>query len=206
MSVHHYCFLRRQFGVDNSVLVHHYCLFQTIRDNSEDNSVSVHHYCFLHKDNSVSVHHYCFLHRQFGRQFGVDNSVSVHHYCLFQTIRCRQFGVSSSLLLLAETQFGVSSSLCFLHRQFGVSSSLLLPLHHGTIRCHSSLSGQFGVSSSLLLPLHQAGKLDSWEDFQDRQGQFGVGSPLGTIRCPAAHNAVGLAGESPAVGIDCLST
>ena len=28
---------------------------------------------------------------------------------------------------------------------------------------------QFGVSSSLLLPLHQVGKLDSWEDFQDRQ-------------------------------------
>ena len=28
----------------------------------------------------------------------------------------------------------------------------------------------------------------------------------GEIRCPAAHNAVGLAGESPAVGIDCLST
>jgi hypothetical protein len=26
------------------------------------------------------------------------------------------------------------------------------------------------------------------------------------IRCLAAHNAVGLAGESPAVGIDCLST
>ena len=31
------------------------------------------------------------------------------------------------------------------------------------------------------------------------------GNP-GEIRCPAAHNAVGLAGESPAVGIDCLST
>ncbi len=28
----------------------------------------------------------------------------------------------------------------------------------------------------------------------------------GEIRCPAAHNAVGLAGESPAVGINCLST
>ncbi len=28
----------------------------------------------------------------------------------------------------------------------------------------------------------------------------------GEIRCLAAHNAVGLAGESPAVGIDCLST
>jgi len=28
----------------------------------------------------------------------------------------------------------------------------------------------------------------------------------GASRCPAAHNAVGLAGESPAVGIDCLST
>ena len=26
------------------------------------------------------------------------------------------------------------------------------------------------------------------------------------FRCPAAHNAVGLAGESPAVGLDCLST
>ena len=29
---------------------------------------------------------------------------------------------------------------------------------------------------------------------------------IGEFRCPAAHNAVGLAGESPAVGIDCLST
>ena len=29
---------------------------------------------------------------------------------------------------------------------------------------------------------------------------------LGSHPCPAAHNAVGLAGESPAVGIDCLST
>src|SRR5208337_4314964 len=32
------------------------------------------------------------------------------------------------------------------------------------------------------------------------------GKSGGEIRCPAAHNAVGLAGESPAVGIDCLST
>ena len=32
------------------------------------------------------------------------------------------------------------------------------------------------------------------------------GHESGEIRCPAAHNAVGLAGESPAVGIDCLST
>ena len=34
------------------------------------------------------------------------------------------------------------------------------------------------------------------------RGKHGVGES----RCPAAHNAVGLAGESPAVGIDCLST
>ena len=34
----------------------------------------------------------------------------------------------------------------------------------------------------------------------------GVSSSFREIRCPAAHNAVGLAGESPAVGIDCLST
>ena len=59
--------------------------------------------------------------------------------------------------------------------------------------------GQFGVSSSLLLPLHQVGKLDSWEDLQDRQAmtlftthssgdtilnfsELGMVSP-GTIRC-----------------------
>ena len=34
---------------------------------------------------------------------------------------------------------------------------------------NSVSGGQFGVSSSLLFPLHQVGKLDSWEDFQDRQ-------------------------------------
>ena len=34
----------------------------------------------------------------------------------------------------------------------------------------------------------------------------GKASWRGDNRCPAAHNAVGLAGESPAVGIDCLST
>jgi len=65
--------------------------------------------------------------------------------------------------------------------QFSVSSSLLLPLHHRTIQCQfiiiASLAssrrtiqrGQVSVSLSLLLPLHQVGKLDSWEDFQDRQ-------------------------------------
>ncbi|MGO8900144.1 MAG: hypothetical protein ACLQU5_17580, partial [Isosphaeraceae bacterium] len=41
---------------------------------------------------------------------------------------------------------------------------------------------QFGVSSSLLLPLHQVGKLDSWEDFQDRQAMtlFTTRSTAGT--------------------------
>ncbi len=37
-------------------------------------------------------------------------------------------------------------------------------------------------------------------------GRRGRSVRHGEIRCPAAHNAVGLAGESPAVGIDCLST
>ena len=56
----------------------------------------------------------------------------------------------------------------------------------GTLLRHLVNSGpDFRSSSSLLLPL------------EDNSG---------TIRCPAAHNAVGLAGESPAVGIDCLST
>jgi hypothetical protein len=60
----------------------------------------------------------------------------------------------------AMGQFGVSSSLW---GQFGVR-------------------GQFGVSSSLLLPLHQVGKLDSWEDFQDRQAMtlFTTRSTAGT--------------------------
>ena len=46
-----------------------------------------------------------------------------------------------------------------------------------TIRCR-----QFGVGSSLLLPLHQVGKLDSWEDFQDRQAMtlFTTRSTAGT--------------------------
>ena len=39
----------------------------------------------------------------------------------------------------------------------------------------------------------------------DEQAKERGGNPV-EIRCPAAHNAVGLAGESPAVGIDCLST
>jgi len=44
-----------------------------------------------------------------------------------------------------------------------------------------------------------------------REGKSGVGASFlpenpvsAKIRCPAAHNAVGLAGESPAVGIDCF--
>ena len=45
---------------------------------------------------------------------------------------------------------------------------------------------------------------------RDAQTRFAAkiapGGNPGEIRCPAAHNAVGLAGESPAVGIDCLST
>ena len=47
---------------------------------------------------------------------------------------------------------------------------------------HGILSRQFGVSSSLLLPLHQVGKLDSWEDFQDRQAMtlFTTRSTAGT--------------------------
>ena len=81
-----------------------------------------------------------------------------------------------------EGQFGVG--------QFGVSSSLLLPLHH---------MGQFGVSSSLLLPLHQVGKLDSWEDFQDRQAMtlFTTRSTAGTTEpmssAPRANGICSLA-------------
>jgi len=59
-----------------------------------------------------------------------------------------------------------------------------------TIRCQfiiiaslaSSRDNSVGVSSSLLLPLHQVGKLDSWEDFQDRQAMtlFTTRSTAGT--------------------------
>ena len=40
----------------------------------------------------------------------------------------------------------------------------------GGLSRHAANPGpDFRSSSSLLLPLHQVGKLDSWEDFQDRQ-------------------------------------
>ena len=73
----------------------------------------------------------------------------------------------------------------------------------GTIRCQfiiiASLEGQFGVSSSLLLPLHQVGKLDSWEDFQDRQAMtlFTTRSTAGTTEpmssAPRANGICSLA-------------
>ena len=53
--------------------------------------------------------------------------------------------------------------------------------------------------------------VDEWKPSENEFDWLGHGiyfwehSP-GEFRCPAAHNAVGLAGESPAVGIDCLST
>ena len=59
--------------------------------------------------------------------------------------------------------------------------------------------GQFGVSSSLLLPLHQVGKLDSWEDFQDRQAMtlFTTRSTAGTTEpmssAPTANGICSLA-------------
>ena len=67
----------------------------------------------------------------------------------------------------------------------------------GTIRCQ--FMEQFGVSSSLLLPLHQVGKLDSWEDFQDRQAMtlFTTRSTAGTTEpmssAPTANGICSLA-------------
>src|SRR5271157_2868945 len=58
---------------------------------------------------------------------------------------------------------------------------------------------QFGVSSSLLLPLHQVSKLDSWEDFQDRQAMtlFTTRSTAGTTKpmssAPRANGICSLA-------------
>ena len=75
-------------------------------------------------------------------------------------------------------------------RQFGVS---------WTIRCQFIIIGQFGVSASLLLPLHQVGKLDSWEDFQDRQAMtlFTTRSTAGTTEpmssAPTANGICSLA-------------
>ena len=70
-----------------------------------------------------------------------------------------------------------------------------------TIRCQGQFGvrGQFGVSSSLLLPLHQVGKLDSWEDFQDRQAMtlFTTRSTAGTTEpmssAPTANGICSLA-------------
>ena len=72
-----------------------------------------------------------------------------------------------------------------------------------TVRCQGdnsvSVGRQFGVSSSLLLPLHQVGKLDSWEDFQDRQAMtlFTTRSTAGTTEpmssAPTANGICSLA-------------
>ena len=84
-----------------------------------------------------------------------DNSVSVHHYCFpwVSTIRCQ-------FVIIRDNSVSV--------RDNSVS------VHYYCFPCIKSVSwdnsvGQFRVSSLLLLPLHQVGKLDSWEDFQDRQ-------------------------------------
>ena len=91
----------------------------------------------------------------------------------------------------AAGQFGVSSS----SGQFGVSSwDNSVSVHH-----YCFPWGQFGVSSSLLLPLHQVGKLDSWEDFQDRQAMtlFTTRSTAGTTEpmssAPRANGICSLA-------------
>ena len=54
----------------------------------------------------------------------------------------------------------------------------------GRYRDTHACRGYFQSSPSLLLPLHQVGKLDSWEDFQDRQAMT-----LFTMRRHGAKNA-----------------
>src|SRR5208337_4045458 len=75
------------------------------------------------------------------------------------------------------------------------------PINHlprKTIRCQFIIR-QFGVSSSLLLLFHQVGKLDSWEDFQDRQAMilFTTRSTAGTTEpmssAPRANGICSLA-------------
>src|SRR5271166_177959 len=89
---------------------------------------------------------------------------------------------SSLLRSMANGQFTAETPRLVPPERFGVAprplpvSSSARPRSppHGRPVCPQvdnsvSASGQFGVSASLLLPLHQVGKLDSWEDFQDRQ-------------------------------------
>ena len=70
----------------------------------------------------------------------------------------------------------------------------------GGLSRHLANSGpDFRSSSSLLLPLHQVGKLDSWEDFQDRQAMtlFTTRSTAGTTEpmssAPTANGICSLA-------------
>ena len=71
----------------------------------------------------------------------------------------------------------------------------------GVLSRHPANSGPDfrSSSSSLLLPLHQVGKLDSWEDFQDRQAMtlFTTRSTAGTTEpmssAPTANGICSLA-------------
>ena len=174
---------------------------------------------FITSDNSVSVHHYwgqfgvssSLLGGQFGvsssllgtirywdnsgGQFGVssslsDNSVSVHHYC-FPCIKSVSWihGKGDNSVSVHHYCGDNSVSVHHYRGQFGI----------GTIRCQFIIIGQFGVSSSLLLPLHQVGKLDSWEEFQDRQAMtlFTTRSTAGTTEpmssAPTANGIYSLA-------------
>src|SRR5271157_5148359 len=81
-----------------------------------------------------------------------------------------------------------------------VKPQLLDPAVVGTLEAGQfGVRGQFGVSASLLLSLHQVGKLDSWEDFQDRQAMtlFTTRSTAGTTEpmssAPTANGICSLA-------------
>jgi len=64
-----------------------------------------------------------------------------------------------------------------------------------------------GVEQRQLDSALRAIRVKAWRLHMETPGVVATVPMLrGEIRCPAAHNAVGLAGESPAVGIDCLST
>src|SRR5271157_1974173 len=81
----------------------------------------------------------------------------------------------------------------------GLSYSVVRPIEHDVIECRPFPFRGYGKPArwgSLVSVLFSTGALKDKRFFFDSFWENW---------CPAAHNAVGLAGESPAVGIDCLS-
>ena len=130
----------------------------------------------------------------------VAERLGVHHLANLRGAMTRPRRLNSKLVFISLfRRRSQESGDLVVHYVWRDRADPSLAIRCGQFGVSSSLSGQFGVSSSLLLPVHQVGKLDSWEDFQDRQAMtlFTTRSTAGTTEpmssAPRANGICSLA-------------